>query len=200
MSSGETLGEERREQILNAAAVVFAQRGFHAARMDDVAAEAGVSKGTLYWYFEGKDDLIQSLLDRMLAQELAQAETFLEMDITARAKLDRLMDLVIEDVVRMKPLMPILFEFFSLMMRRNKVKQVLGGYYRSYLEALTPIIEQGVERGEFLSVDPLDIAIAIGTTVEGTIFLWSALPEVVDLERHIREGVRMILQTIEADS
>jgi AcrR family transcriptional regulator len=200
MSPSEALSEERRGQILNAAAVVFAQRGFHVARMDDVAAEAGVSKGTLYWYFESKDDLIQSLLDRLLEQELAQAETLLEMDIPAVEMLERLMDLLIEDIIRMKPLMPILFEFFSLMMRRNKVKQVLGGYYRSYLEALEPIIKAGVERGEFKIVNSMEVAIAISATIEGTIFLWSAMPEVVDLERNIREGVRMVVQAIEAGS
>lgn len=200
MPPSESLSEERREQILNAASLVFARRGFHLSRMDDIASEAGVSKGTLYWYFEGKDDLIQSLLDRMLAQELAQAETFLEMDLPAREKLDRLLNLVIEDVLRMKPLMPILFEFFGLMMRRNKIKQVLGGYYRSYLEALTPLIEAGIERGEFQPVDSLEVAIAISAAIEGTIFLWAALPEVVDLERHIREGVGMVVRLIEVGS
>jgi hypothetical protein len=122
------------------------------------------------------------------------------MDIPAVEMLERLMDLLIEDIIRMKPLMPILFEFFSLMMRRNKVKQVLGGYYRSYLEALEPIIKAGVERGEFKIVNSMEVAIAISATIEGTIFLWSAMPEVVDLERNIREGVRMVVQAIEAGS
>ncbi len=43
--------EQRRLQILQAAQHVFARMGFHKARMDDIAHEAGVSKGTLYWYY-----------------------------------------------------------------------------------------------------------------------------------------------------
>ena len=43
---------ERRRQILNAALEVFSQKGFHAANVSDVAARAGVSQGTIYWYFE----------------------------------------------------------------------------------------------------------------------------------------------------
>lgn len=198
MSPRDDLSEERRGQILEAAAAVFARRGFHESRMDDIAAEAGVSKGTLYWYFESKDDLIQTLLDRMIEQEIAQAETFMEMDIPTSEKMERLTDVVVEDIKRMKPLMPILFEFFSLMMRRNTIKEVLGGYYQSYIDAMLPIVEDGIQRGEFKKVDPEEVTIAIGSIIEGTIFLWAALPEVVDIERHIRKGIRLIVRGIEA--
>jgi AcrR family transcriptional regulator len=198
MSPRDDLSEERRGQILEAAAAVFARSGFHESRMDDIAAEAGVSKGTLYWYFESKDDLIQTLLDRMIEQEIAQAETFMEMDIPTSEKMERLTDVVVEDIKRMKPLMPILFEFFSLMMRRNTIKEVLGGYYQSYIDAMLPIVEDGIQRGEFKKVDPEEVTIAIGSIIEGTIFLWAALPEVVDIERHIRKGIRLIVRGIEA--
>jgi AcrR family transcriptional regulator len=200
LSPREDLSEERRGQILEAAAVVFAHSGFHDTRMDDIAAEAGVSKGTLYWYFESKDDLIQSLLDRIIAMEIEQAATIIEMDFPAKEKLERMVDVVVEDIVRMQPLMPILFEFFSLMMRRNTVKQVLGGYYQSYIDAMMPIVKDGIERGEFKQVDPEEVTIAISSIIEGSIFLWAALPEVVELERHIRAGVRLVVKGIEIDS
>src|SRR6266481_8699711 len=53
---------EKEEQILRAAAVVFAARDFHEVLMEDVAAEAGVGKGTLYRYFPTKDDLFFSTI------------------------------------------------------------------------------------------------------------------------------------------
>ena len=46
--------ETRRQAILDAALAVFAERGFEAARLEDVAARAGVAKGTLYLYFRDK--------------------------------------------------------------------------------------------------------------------------------------------------
>jgi len=52
----------KRELILNAAAKVFSRHGFHRARMEDVAAEAGVGKGTIYEYFESKDSLFKELV------------------------------------------------------------------------------------------------------------------------------------------
>lgn len=53
--------EERRERILEAARLVFRKKGFSAATMDEVAAEAQLSKGTLYLYFASKDDLFLAM-------------------------------------------------------------------------------------------------------------------------------------------
>jgi AcrR family transcriptional regulator len=54
--------EARRRAILDAALIVFAENGFAGTRMDDVAARAGVAKGTLYLYFEDKKALFQGLV------------------------------------------------------------------------------------------------------------------------------------------
>lgn len=52
-----------REQLLAAASRVFARRGYHGASMNEIAAEAGFSKGALYWNFASKEDLFYALLD-----------------------------------------------------------------------------------------------------------------------------------------
>ena len=54
--------EERRQAILRAARQVFLTNGFHRATVDDVAQRAGVSKGTVYLYFEGKETILALLL------------------------------------------------------------------------------------------------------------------------------------------
>ncbi len=54
---------EARAELLNAAIRVFARRGYRAAGVDEIAAEAGYSKGALYWHFAGKADLLDALLD-----------------------------------------------------------------------------------------------------------------------------------------
>lgn len=56
--------EQRRDHILDAAARVFAEHGFEATRMDDVAEEAQVAKGLLYKHFPSKDALFEFLVDR----------------------------------------------------------------------------------------------------------------------------------------
>lgn len=59
--------EARPDEILDAAMGIFAERGFDAARMDDIAARAGVSKGALYIYFDSKEALLKGLVEREVA-------------------------------------------------------------------------------------------------------------------------------------
>ena len=70
----------KRERILDAAEKVFADRGFFAAKVADVAREAGVADGTIYLYFKNKDDLLVSLFEarmevvnRVLSEAVATA-------------------------------------------------------------------------------------------------------------------------------
>ena len=49
--------EETKKRILQAAAEVFAEKSFHAATISEITNRAGVAKGTLYWYFPGKEEL-----------------------------------------------------------------------------------------------------------------------------------------------
>src|SRR4051794_34078159 len=56
-------GREAREELLSAALQVFARRGYREAGVDEIAAEAGYSKGALYWHFSGKEDLLLALLE-----------------------------------------------------------------------------------------------------------------------------------------
>ncbi len=60
-SKKEELVQKRSVQILEAAARVFAQKGYHAATTKEIAAQAGVSEGTIYNYFQSKEDLLLSL-------------------------------------------------------------------------------------------------------------------------------------------
>jgi TetR/AcrR family fatty acid metabolism transcriptional regulator len=69
----ELLITARRNQILDAAAVVFTQKGFHPTTIRDVAREAGVADGTIYNYFESKAALLMGIFERMRASAVQQA-------------------------------------------------------------------------------------------------------------------------------
>lgn len=66
--------EARPQEIVAAAMDVFAERGFAAARLEEVAARAGVSKGTLYLYFPSKDELFKAVIRAAILPNLQQAE------------------------------------------------------------------------------------------------------------------------------
>ena len=66
----DTAKDERRERLLGCALDEFFEKGFTSARMEDVARRAGLSKGTLYLYFESKEDLFQALIESMTTPKL----------------------------------------------------------------------------------------------------------------------------------
>jgi|SRR5580704_11842438 AcrR family transcriptional regulator len=59
---------ERRQKILNHARDVFARRGYHEAKIDDIVAAAGIARGTFYLYFEDKRTVFEEVVDRAFAQ------------------------------------------------------------------------------------------------------------------------------------
>jgi AcrR family transcriptional regulator len=72
------LPEERPKQILDAALAVFAERGLAAARLDDIAKLAGLSKGTIYLYFPNKEELFREVVRTTVVAYIARAEAFFE--------------------------------------------------------------------------------------------------------------------------
>ncbi len=80
----ESSNPDRRSQILDAALVCFAKRGFHQASMHDISAEAGISVGLIYRYFENKEAVISAMADRHkkeindMLERARQAPTLLE--------------------------------------------------------------------------------------------------------------------------
>jgi len=67
--------EARPEEILDAALAAFTERGFEAARMEDIAKAAGISKAAIYLYFPSKMALLEALIEAKVAPLAAQAQT-----------------------------------------------------------------------------------------------------------------------------
>src|SRR5438477_4050048 len=68
------LPEERPTQILDAALDVFAERGLAAARIDDIAKRAGLSKGTIYLYFPNKEELFREVVRQTVIAQIERRE------------------------------------------------------------------------------------------------------------------------------
>jgi AcrR family transcriptional regulator len=76
-----------RERLLEAAAKVFAEHGYQAASVDQVAARAGLSKGAVYWNFSSKDELFVALLEERIDRRMEEM-----LDILRTAPVDRPVD------------------------------------------------------------------------------------------------------------
>jgi AcrR family transcriptional regulator len=190
------VSEERKAQILEAATMVFTKHGFADARMDDIVAQSGLSKGAIYWYFDSKDAIIVSILDQIFDYETGYIRELLEREDSAKMKLEVFVETTIKELEKMKPLMPIFFDFWSLSVRKKTINQAIKRYYQSFLDLVEPVLEQGIEQGEFRPVVVSETAIAIGAMLEGTILFYVYFSDIIDLERQFRTNLDLILEGI----
>jgi AcrR family transcriptional regulator len=194
------VSEERRTQIIEAAMRVFARSGFQEARMDDIVAETGLSKGALYWYYKSKDEIILSIMDSMFDRELAGLEALQADERPAGDRLIEFVQLTTADLNRYSKLLPLFYEFYALAFRNKTVRKALTRYLRKYFAMIEPIIQQGIDRGEFRAVDAKEAAIATGSLFEGTLLLWVYDPDTVKIDKHIEIGTRLLLDGLRARS
>ena len=198
MSPRPDVSEERKDQILDAASEVFAEKGVHEARMDDIVKESGLSKGTLYWYFKSKDEIIISIFERLFSRELADLDNLVSDDSPAADRLLRYTERITKDVFRLLPFAPIAYEFLSLAFRRKYFREAFKIYLNNHMDILVPVIQQGVDSGEFRRVDAHEAAIAVGAIFEGTLLLWVYDHSFVKPEKHILSGVNLIIDGMKA--
>lgn len=143
---------ERRQAILDAALDVFAAQGFAAARLDDVARQAGVAKGTLYLYFPGKEELFEQILKSVAGPVMSRVEALAAIDnIPANLLLAQILQFLQTEVLgtdRERLLRLLISE-------GHRFPKIAEFYHREVVnkgrEAVRTIARRGVERGELPS-------------------------------------------------
>ena len=198
MSPREDVSEERKEQILDAATEVFTQKGFDQARMDDIVEETGLSKGALYWYFKSKDDIIFGIMDRLFRLEFRELEEIKHSETSATEALRGFTEVAIKDINRMIHFMPVTYEFLALAFRNKLVQKAIKQYMNSYVSILDPLIQRGVESGEFKKVNPREVSAAVGAIIEGTMLLWVYDRNLIEPEKNIRASINLLLDGVKA--
>jgi AcrR family transcriptional regulator len=198
MSPRPNVSDERKVQIIKAAEDVFSKKGFDEARMDDIAEETGLSKGTLYLYFKSKDELIIAILDRIFQREFQAFGNIDLSTISAAESVWLFTDMVMKDVKLILRLMPLAYQFLALAFRNTVVQKALKVYLNRYMDIFIPIIQRGIDSGEFRQVDANEVALAGGAIIEGTILLWVYDNSLVEPEKHIRSGMKLLLEGVQA--
>ena len=74
-------GEKRKLELLKIAYGMFITKGYENTSVDGIIEEAGIAKGTFYYYFESKEQLLEDVIEMMLDEEIAKAEEVLSSDL-----------------------------------------------------------------------------------------------------------------------
>jgi len=185
--------EIRRNQILDAATTVFVRQGFQHARMDDIVEESGLSKGTLYWYFKSKEDIINAILRRLFTGDLENLESLVQAEGTASERLLQLTNNRVNGMKQMSSLVPIIFEFYAVAVHQQWVQQFIGEYFKHFRTLLEDLIQQGIDKGEFRPVNATKAAISLASMYEGLTLHWLMDPQTVQWEILSENSIPMLL-------
>ena len=190
--------EARPAEVLEAALAVFVERGFAGAKLDDVAARAGVSKGTLYLYYKSKEELYKAVIREVLASPLADAQQFIAAYEGSTVELLRgifalwwrrigstqlaaLPKLVISDAGTFPDLVTFFREEIDIPRER----------------LLQGVVQRGIDRGEFRAVHVADVARLLSMPLL-SMSLWetafaAARPPGYDPQRFLQSHLDLLL-------
>jgi AcrR family transcriptional regulator len=183
--------EETRARILDSAVRQFAISGYSAASVDDICAEAGVSKGAFYHHFPSKQSVFMALLENWFQtidaalvslRKPTVPETFLHMTEilpTVFASADERL--------------PMFLEFWIQASRNEEIWQATIAPYRRYRDQFAMLIEAGIAEGSIKPVDPqaaagLIVSMAVGLLLQGILD-----PQGADWPRTAQECIHILL-------
>ena len=131
-------GEKRKQELLKIAYNMFLTKGYENSTVDEIIEEAQIAKGTYYYYFESKEQMLEEVIDMMIDSEAEKAKQVIKMDIPVPQK-------IVGIIASMKPSeaeQPIkntLFQPENVLMH-HKVRQKL-------VEVITPILSEVIDEG-----------------------------------------------------
>lgn len=188
------VSEERKGQIVEAAVAVFSRLGFERARMEDVARESGLSKGTLYLYYESKDELIGALLKSVFDWGMRDLKSALTSEGSASERLRKLGELMSGEIEKFYILLPVWFEFYAVAARNEGVRRFMKSYFEEYRGILAEIVHDGIQRGEFRQVDVEEVTVTLVSLFEGVTLLWAFDPKTVPIGSQMEASIRLLLE------
>jgi AcrR family transcriptional regulator len=183
---------DRRRQILEAAVKVFAEKGFHASRVGDIAEEAGIAYGLVYHYFESKEDLLETIFRTTWIEMLARIGEVEEAQVPASEAVRQVSALILRTWRRDPDLVRVLVREVT----RNQHVQEEVEEITAAMQALERIVRKGQETGEFRSeLDPRLAAVVFYGALEEVLSGW-VLGQLPDRDEDIARAEKNVVSVL----
>jgi AcrR family transcriptional regulator len=197
--------EDRPREICAAALEVFAEKGFAAARLDEIAKRAGVSKGTLYLYFKDKEDLFRAVVRDTVAPNIDAVREGLAQANLPFAQVARMFLARFADVGTRLPVGAVAKMVIGESRNFPELAKVWHDQVASRaLTTLSDLIEKGQQRGEVREGDPRLFAFSlVGPMLMGVLWRETLQPvggAPVDLAELASQHAETVLAGILTDS
>jgi AcrR family transcriptional regulator len=192
MSPRPDVSAERRAQIIEAALACFTRKGYNNTTMDDIVAESGLSKGSLYWYFKGKDDLFAEAVWSIFADVGEEVMAAMVAGTTASEQLRGMAQVTAGFSKAFEGYFGLILEFWSSSSSREEAGTMWMGMLEQYKDIVMATIEAGVKSGEFKPVDAESLVWAMMAAYDG-LAAYSVFKPDLDLDRISQVFVETLL-------
>ncbi|MEK5477979.1 TetR/AcrR family transcriptional regulator [Paenibacillus sp. FSL R5-0407] len=148
MNKKQLQSEQTKKRVVEAARILFAQKGYKATSIEDIVAATGSSKGNLYYHFKSKEGLFLYLIDewdREWEEKWQEKEPLYK---TTTEKLYGFAELLVHDDLN-HPLTKAADEFFNSEDKTTEVEERVGELVDRHLQWNQRLIQQGIDNGEF---------------------------------------------------
>lgn len=193
--------DKKKTQIVLAAMKVFSEKGVKNSRMADIAAGAGIGKGTVYEYFRNRDEILTQVFYLILSEMEGNLNSALKDIDNPEDKIVLIFRAVFESMLQYPDDFMMLFvEFWSEGMRHRGVDDKrflnLDTFYREFRQELAGILDEGIRTGRFVSMDSTAVASAVMAILDGLLLQVILDRKAFDHKDVIEESLKMILNGI----
>ena len=159
-SSRQRQVRRRQQEILDAAAEIFREKGYEATSTQDIAEAVGLLKGSLYYYIDSKEDLLFAIIDEAYKGALQTLEQAKVMPGNALQKIRSIIESHVDYFIANQVKMAVLFRDFRSLSEERQ--QIIAGEGDQYLEEVRSLIRQGQAEGVVApDIDPRLASIGI---------------------------------------
>ena len=191
----------RPEEIISAALEVFADRGFAATKLEDVARKAGVTKGTIYLYFENKEALFKALVRHTIVPVIEQGEA-LAQSFTGRAR--ELYERLIREYWRLVGETSVAGIPRLMIAEAGNFPELARFYYDEVVtrghRLMAGVLERGIKAGEFRAVNiPVATKLAMAPLMHAVVArkaFANCMPEGFDVGKYLDTHIDLYLHGI----
>lgn len=140
--------EVRQREVVDAAARVFSDRGYHATSIDDLVRATGLKKGGLYHYIDSKADLLVKIHERFIKPLLEQANAIAEEDLPAEVTLRKLASALMDDIATYRDSVTVFLHEWRII-ERDPAWENVRTARAAFEQVIANVLERGIEEGKF---------------------------------------------------
>jgi AcrR family transcriptional regulator len=166
------IGDIRKSQILEAALRTFSQVGTYNVTLDDIAEEAGMSKGGIAYYFSSKEGLVKEVFKVFFERIFQRSKETMDQYTDPMDKLLSFSWLYDSNDPDVNHGYQLLFDFMSMAVRDEECRKIYHEWVNNWIVLLKKALIEGIEQGKFRKIDADSTARCISSIYHGIAMRW----------------------------